>query len=217
MLAVISFINTISAQKINMWIAGFYQFLIINNFSAFVTFIVGLFAFIIYRLEKNDKEKSSAKIVLEEIRAIEKDVDRIKSAGNLIDIVPANLSTSGWNKNRHTIVKFLDYDEIVQLGQFFERAEVLKDVLSQWRNHYFSAMQEKSSIVLSQLVVLALEDPYPQTKRDKLREAFEKDNYWFEPFSYKEQLKKTLELMQAISTTTIGDKIKRVSSKSWYQ
>jgi hypothetical protein len=194
---------------------GLYQFFIADNFSALITLLVGFSAFIIYRFEKNDKEQSSAKIVLEEIRAIEKDVDVLQN-GNLIDIVSTNLSTAGWNQNRHTLVKFLDYDEILQLSKFFENTEVLKDVVSQWRDHYFSTMQEKSVIILQYLAEFSLEEPYPREKRLKL-EVFEKDNYWFEPHSFREQIKKKLEIMQHISTTTIGDKIKKVSSKKWYQ
>lgn len=186
-------------------------------FPSLVTLFVGFFAFIVYRLEKNDKEQSSAKIILEEMRAIEKDVDRLKSAGKLIDIVPANLSSLGWSNNRHTVVKFLDYDEILQISQFFERSEVLKDVLSQWRQHYFSAMEEKSDIVLQQLAIFALKDESLDSERDKFKEKFEKDSYWFEPFSYRDQITKTLQLIQPLSVTTIGEKLKKISNKKWYQ
>ncbi len=197
--------------------AGLYNFLIINNLSAFITFFVGFFAFIIYRLEKNNKEQSSAKIILEEIRAIERDVDRLKNTVDLMANVPTNLSTSGWNNNRHTVVKFLDYDEILQLSQFFERTEILKDILSQWRKHYFSAMEEKSAIILKELAKFTIEDQYPKQKREGLKKNFEDDSYWFEPYIFKDQTKKTLDLIQPISTTTVGEKIKVISNKKWYQ
>lgn len=193
-----------------------YNFFVIDNFSTTVTFVVGLFAFIVYRLEKNDREQSSAKIVLEEVRAIERDVDKLKTGGELFSVIPYNFSSQGWNTNRHVLVKFLDQDEMLQLSLFFERVEILKDALDQWRNLYFSAMREKSSIVMQKHSQFALEKGGDKM-RAVLNEKFEKDSYWFEPYSYKEQMKKTLDLIQPILTTTVGEKLKLIANKSWNQ
>ena len=78
-------------------------------------------------------------------------------------------------------------------------------------------MQTKGAIVLQKLSEFSLETQYPQEKREKLRDGFERDDYWFEPFSYKTQIDKVLDLIDPISTNTIGEKIKQISTKKWYR
>jgi hypothetical protein len=181
-----------------------------------VTLLVGFFAFILYRIEKNDKDKSSANLVLEEIRTIETNIDKLKENGNLLGTLPANLSTSGWFAYRNILVKHLDFYEISQAGLFFERIEALKDLLNQWRVLYFSTMQEKSFIVQNKLAEFAIENKDYEEKTKYLHEKFEAGEYWFEPFLYKKQINSLLSLISPISTTTIGEKIKNIGRKKWY-
>ena len=180
------------------------------------TLIVGAFAFVIYRIEKTDRDKSAANLVLEEIRAIETNVEKLKESGDLLSILPANLSTSGWFSYRHALVKHLDFDEISQIGLFFERIEGLKDLLNQWRNLYFSAMQEKSAVVQQHLATFAINGKDYEKEKKKLN-IFENDDYWFEPYLYKSQITSKLNLYSSISTTTIGEKLKRVGKTKWYR
>ncbi len=181
-----------------------------------VTLFVGFFAFILYRIEKNDKDRSSANLVLEEIRTIETNIDKLKESGNLLSILPANLSTSGWFTYRNILVKYLDFDEISQTGLFFERIEVLKDLLDQWRVLFFSTMQEKSFIVQKKLAEFAIENKEYEEKIKHLHEKFEAGDYWFEPFLYKKQINSLLSLILPISKTTIGEKMKKIGRKKWY-
>lgn len=185
-----------------------------------VTLVVGLFAFIVYRIEKTDKDKSAANIILEEIRAIEKNVDKLKEAEDLINIVPSApaFSTSGWYKHRHLLIKYFDFDEISQLSLFFERVEELKDMLNQWRLVYFGGLQVKSTHTLEKLVDLADDvknkEEY-ESRKKKMTDIIHVDSYWFEASIFKNSIGSKLKLLTLISATTIGEKIKKIGKKSW--
>jgi len=185
-----------------------------------VTFLVGLFAFAIYRIEKTDKDKSAANIILEEIRAIEKNVDKLKEVENLLSIVPSapTLSTSGWYEHRHLIIKYFDFDETSRLSLFFERVEELKDMLNQWRRVYFGGLQMKNTKILEKLVDFADDvknkEEY-EARKEKMTKIIHLDSYWFEASIFKETINSKLRLLAPISTTTIGEKIKKIGKKTW--
>lgn len=187
--------------------------------SSGITLLVGLFAFIIYRIEKNDKDNSSANIVLEEIRTIETNIGKLKESGDLLSIVPANLSTKGWFEHRHILVKYLDFDEISQAGLFFERIEALKEMLNQWRSIYFESMKAKATKMQEKIVEIADQNEEKekyQKKIDKITNIVHEESYWFEPALYKKQINLKLDLLSPMSTTSIGEKLKRIGKKKWY-
>lgn len=182
------------------------------------TILVGLFAFIVYRLEKTDKERSASSIVLEEIRTIEDNITKLKETKDFLGIIPANLSTSGWYIYRHILVKYMDVDEISEIGSFFERAEVLKDMLDQWRKMFFVAMENKAAVAIQYRAKFYIDSPTKDYEDNIERlKNFEKDNYWFKPNEFEKRIESKLASYGSISTTTVGEKLKRISRKEWYR
>ena len=187
--------------------------------TSVVTLSVGLFVFLIYKIEKTDKDRSAANIVLEEIRTIETNIDKLKESGDLLSVVPANLSTTGWFTHRHSLVRYMDFDEISKIGLFFERIEALKEMLDQWRLIYFESMKAKATKMQETIIEIA------RDKKDKanyekeikgITDIVHDENYWFEPKIYKNQINSKLGLLSPISTTTTGEKLKKIGEKKWY-
>lgn len=186
-----------------------------TTITSSMTLLVGLFVFIIYRFEKNDKEKTAASIILEEIREIEKEIDKLKDKG-YIRGVPVNLSTKSWFSYRYIFVKYLNIYELSQIELFFVRTELLNELLKERKNLFAHTMKVKASIVQESLAKFAIEDKDNEEKVKRLHEKFEAGHYWFEPTIYQDETKSLLSLYSSISTTTIGNKLIKISKKSWF-
>lgn len=191
--------------------------------SPFINVFVGLIAFAVYRFEKQDKEKSAATIILENIRSSERNIDKLKESASKglpdVHIVnPNSFSDIGWTEQRHLIVKHLDYDEFNQLSLFFERVSVLKEFISEWqRLHYESLISKTTSIqgALTEFAKDSDKNKY-QKRRDSLTEIIHPEGYWFDPRFFRENINSQLSLLNPVSTSSIGDKLKLITEqKIW--
>ncbi len=188
--------------------------------SSIVTLVVGLFAFIIYRFEKNDGERAAASVVLEELRTIEKAIDKLNELKDFFSITPSSLSTEGWKKYRHVLVKYFDYDQMIQMSLFYERVDALKEMLQHWNAVYKQSILAKSENLQAELIRIADEVGSAaeyEAKKKKITDIVHPDGYWFEPNLYKGKILSLLELIHPISTTGVGEKIKAISKKKWYR
>lgn len=106
-------------------------FLNSTGFQTLVALLVGGFIFIQYHINKKDKLRDAASLVIVEIQTatrIAKDIQKTLEEGRLesdVSVMPSN----SWRENRQLFSKFLDRDEWDTLEDFYNRAALLDDTI----------------------------------------------------------------------------------------
>jgi hypothetical protein len=109
------------------------DFLNSNFFIALVTFAVGTAAYIIYRIQKRDRKREAANIVLLEIQSAERKLARIKSSlakdppslPNDLRLLP----TENWSTYRYLFIRDFDRDEWDALTDFYNKCELIDETI----------------------------------------------------------------------------------------
>ena len=110
----------------------FIEFINSNGFQTILLFVAGLSIFILYKLQKNDKRKNVATMIVLEIDEIKKNIDVLKlcfNNGFLNDTMmfeSSNLIENySWNKHKNLLIKKLGVYFYSNLEKFFDYAELL--------------------------------------------------------------------------------------------
>jgi len=110
----------------------FIEFINSNGLQTLLLFVAGLSIFILYKLQKNDKRKNVATMIVLEIDEIRKNIDVLKlcfNNGFLNDTMmfeSSNLIENySWNKYKHLFIKKLGVYFYSKLENFFDYAEQL--------------------------------------------------------------------------------------------
>jgi len=177
-----------------------------------VTLVVGGYALFIYIKQKVDYRRDAANIILMEIRSAEAVISHIKSTGILnlnYQILPSN----SWYKYNYLFIKKLDKDEIDILNNFYNQCELLDKMLCQV-NSLPQQLKDKGCHIqkyLTNIAKEALSEADYNIKRTLFLEIVNKEKYWFEPEAPKEAIRNTLNNINFITTTTSGQKLKKIA------
>lgn len=200
-------------------------------FVAIITLAVGFTAWILYRKQNKDRKRDIANSILSEIQQAEKSVDRvrdyIRDTGNVeinIQIVRQN----SWTSHKHLFSNDLDEDEWNEINNFYDNAELLNETLRR-SNMIFeknsdqirSNMQEAVAAFSKAAASVYNEQNKEITVRDfneklDLFNKFYGDKskiFTFSPVKYLNDANRILEDIRFISTSTAGEKLKRLSGK----
>ncbi|MHA7966722.1 hypothetical protein ACX93W_21660 [Paenibacillus sp. CAU 1782] len=193
------------------------QFFDSNFFQTFIILIVGLFAFISYKVVKNDERRNAASIVLMEIRSIEDELNRLKDAKDLYATRPV-ISSNEWKTYKHILISELDYDEYTSIENLYRMASNIEQERQLYREHIeitikekARAFQEHASLIATQL--------WDKEKREyderinKVAALFFPTTPEFKGRFPKELLEKLLNDYYPVTTTTAGQKIKFIAKK----
>lgn len=108
--------------------------------QAAITFLVGLFIFILYLWQKIDKKRIAARIILVEISGAEDRIKALKvkfsdSDGSDIgqDLI---LATSSWSSYRHLFINDLTDKQWRKIGDFYDDCETLNEAIKE-NNSFF--------------------------------------------------------------------------------
>jgi hypothetical protein len=104
-----------------------------NFFIAIVTLTVGTAAYIIYRLQKRDKKREKANIILLEIQGAERKLQQIKKS---LSKEPATLPndlrlmpTENWSPFNYLFIKDFDRDEWDSLTEFYNKCQLIDETI----------------------------------------------------------------------------------------
>lgn len=100
----------------------------IDRHNWLVTFIVGVFAIVLYLKQKQDKKRDSASLILQEIRYAEQKVRHYRTYGTY-NFTEKLLPTNSWNRNINLFVNDLKETELDLISKFFSNAEYLDNVI----------------------------------------------------------------------------------------
>ncbi len=95
-----------------------------NLLQTITIFVVGLSAFIIYKLNKTDEKSRAATMLMMEIREIEGALKKLletMSGGNFYSSAPI-IKENGWEKYKFIFIKYLDQDEYGLISEFYSQA-----------------------------------------------------------------------------------------------
>lgn len=164
-----------------------------------VTPIVGCVALVVYFLQKRDKVREAATLVLSQIDGIHKDVVSLghSTSDNAIDLktVYESLPIIGrnhWDEYKHLLVKYLDRGSYEAIDSFYRYAQVINDqqVFAKFlmQNYltnvqFFTLSMESSALAIDiksaqntsdmLTVVNALMNDAPQNTNESVKQSFE--------------------------------------------
>jgi hypothetical protein len=131
-----------------------------NFFIAFVTFVVGLVALIIYMLQKRDYKKDAANIILLEIQSAERAARKVNE--NLANEILAPdiflMPTESWTLYKYLFLRDFDRDEWDLISDFYINCRLLDNDIK-YNNSAFAsdvdAIRENKQRILADYTKLA--------------------------------------------------------------
>ncbi|NCC20140.1 hypothetical protein EOM33_03700 [Candidatus Saccharibacteria bacterium] len=102
-----------------------------NGLQTFVALVVGAFVFIQYRVNKRDKVRDAASLIVVEIQTATRTIKDIKKrlANKVLESDVSVMPSNSWKDNRQLFAKFLDRDEWDTMEDFYDRAALLDDAV----------------------------------------------------------------------------------------
>lgn len=198
--------------------------------TTIATVLAGIVALFVYWKQKRDKKRDIANALLAEIRSAEVAIERIKDYirdNDKVDISIKVVEYNSWSKHRYIFSGDLDEDQWREISNFYSNAELLDDVIRQ-ANAVFESNADKirsnMQRVLADLVEVTVINSSKDTIADlkRLNEKLavfdqiyddKKGDFVYTPMKYINDAKRLLSDLHLISTTSTGDKIKRLASK----
>lgn len=150
-----------------------------------MTLIVGLFAFILYKFESNEKKQSAIKIVSAEIRYAKKEIEKTRSEiadkdpqekvriiKNIVsNNFPEKLTNSRWEEYKHYFVKDISEEKLDNINNFYLVCSIIDEQTLMIRKSFYVPAEQKMSISQQELLNLFKE----HYDRDKKIEVLEKE------------------------------------------
>lgn len=211
-------------QPFNFWNSTLLQ--------TIVTAIVGFAALAVYKWQKNDQLRSAATMLLLEIRQAERAVQRAREYIRQGDInVDLHILRSDtWDNNKHLFVKKLDRDEWDAITDFYDKARLLdgaiqyaqesfKENVAQIRNNRQRIFADITKDTIDQLAQARTDEEQrdimgaTQAKIDISNGLYgeRQAQAVYNPQKNLDDAKKCVEDFSNISTTSVGQKLKRIS------
>lgn len=200
-------------------------------FISIVTLAAGLTAWLVYIKQRNDKKRDIANSILSEIQYAEKAIDRVRNYIRDTDKSDINIQIiqqNSWVIHKHLFSSDFDEDEWNAINNFYSNALLLDDTLKQSNAVFESnAAQIRANMqrVVADLTEVTVINMTTDTLEQNLKNLNEKLSYFnniyedkksdftFTPVKYLNDANRILEDVKPISTSTAGDKLKRLAGK----
>jgi|GEM_PF-988257 hypothetical protein len=181
-------------------------------FTSLVTFLSVISVIWVYKKQKTDEKIKAARIIWVEIVDAENLFDSFKLNGINLTNNRQIISTNSWNTYKYIFAQDFDERGLKLIDNFYSQCELINKEL----NEAYSLpkyWQDKANIIAQKHLIYSEKskdkDEYEALKI-KLK-LFEEDTYWWQPHDPKNQLIERVKLIQAISSTPTGDKLKKIA------
>jgi hypothetical protein len=179
-------------------------------FNSIVTFIVGLVAFIVYRLQKSDEKKNAATIIVMDIRHAEQVVLTILEQGGANIWTKNVLTENNWSKYKHLFVADLSYDDVTAFNRFFDSCIAISDAQIRMREIFDATLKAKASLLQEKIFSIEdLKSEEGQRKKQACIEEINHESYIFEPNEPQQRILQSLRLMGRLTNTNAFEKLKQ--------
>lgn len=197
-----------------------------SDITQYLSLIIGLSAYVVYKLERQNEVKKSATIVLLALRQAEKTISIVKETRNIDPRTQRLLRDDSWSAHNHLLANYFDQDELELIDQFFKNCALVDRMLEQLDTH--PQVQERVLEIQKMLCKMAYDsstsdnssdknscDVY-RNKKDIFLNVMKQEETIINPKGPQEMLKARLGDLLPVTTTTAGNKLKRLAS-SWWQ
>lgn len=191
-----------------------WEFLDSNFFQTLVIFIVGLFAFIVYKLEKRDEKRKAASVVLNEIRGIEREIENIKEVYDFFTSSPV-ISTNSWDMYKYLFSGYLDEDEFKLINDLYKTAYRIEEQRNLVRVQIHEGFIEKSRTLQRKAGDIAINESDVTKFDEKIKlvhSLLARNTFGLEGNMPKDLINKLVRDCKSITTTTAGAKLKKVAT-----
>lgn len=123
---------------------NFLKFLDSNFFQSIVALIVGVFAFVQYRINRRDRLRDAASIIIIEIQTASRTIKSIRKrlVDRVLDSDVSVMPSDSWKENRQLFAKYLDRDEWDTIEDFYDRSRLLDDVVKYNRQMFRNDVEQ---------------------------------------------------------------------------
>ncbi len=179
-----------------------------------VTIIVGSVAWLIYCVQKRDKKREAAAIILMEIRLAEKRIEEIKRSRKIDpNIFSPLLISTRWNEYNHLFVKNLDKDEMDTINNFYNDCITIDRSIEQ--SSTSKQLEQKTQAIHATLSKLATkskdQDSFEQEKNNYLK-LINSDKTIVTAELYRTTIENNISNITPITNSNIGLKLKKIAS-----
>ncbi|MEQ6357899.1 hypothetical protein ABNX05_25205 [Lysinibacillus sp. M3] len=193
-----------------------YKFLDSNLFQTIVILIVGLFAFVNYIWGKKDEQRKAANIIVMEIRDIEKQIERIKSADKYFNSNPV-ITTNSWDKYKYLFSKILDDDEYTLIGDVYKNATLIEEFRKHASDQITASIMEKAILIpkiSSEISLKHSGDKNAYTEEfNRVFECFTQEVTLYESYMIRDHIRFLSNNYTNATTTSAGLKLKTIANK----
>ena len=179
-----------------------------------VTIIVGGVAWLLYYLQKRDKKREAAAIILMEIRLAENRIGEIKRIKKIDpNIFSPLLISTRWNEYNHLFVKNLDKDEMDTINNFYNDCITIDKSIEQMSTS--KQLEQKSQSIHATLSKIALKAPDQDSfkqERDKYTNIIFPDETALLAGLPQTIIKDKISNITFITNSNIGFKLKKIAS-----
>lgn len=195
-----------------------------------VTFVVGCAALITYFLQKRDKKRTAALMLLLEIQQVEGAAQSAREyirQGDLEAIDTRLLLSDTWDQNKHLFSRLLDKDEWDVVTRFYNTARLLDNTIQrshdgldaeveQIRANRQSQFAEITSIAAQQIAdgknkIVVMKEFQDKIKFFDELYMLQQNQLRYKPQKFVDDAQRYLSELETISTTSVGQKLKKIS------
>lgn len=195
-----------------------------------VTFIVGCAALVTYFLQKLDKKRTAALMLLLEIQQVESAVQSAREyirQGDLEAIDTRLLQSDTWDQNKHLFTKLFDKDEWDVVTRFYNTARLLDNAISHSHAGFDAEVEQIRANRQEQFAEITLtaaqEMADGKNKIVVMKEFQDKIKFFdelymvqqnqlrYRPQKLADDAQRYLSELTTISTTSVGQKLKKKS------
>lgn len=210
-------------MKVVIDLNSFYPFFNSNFFVSLSTFLTGLAAFIVYKLQKRDEKKNASRIILSEIRNAESKLELVKKRikGSSYEDFPSVLPNNSWVKFSHMFAKDFDQDGLDSINNFFSNCQSIDEMAGKDNNFFWITAEERAKVVqqqLPQIIVAALDATTNQIDQNRLKvlketflDTISNETYAYAPKKTVNAITTLIDNTQKLTNTPVGEKFKKLA------
>lgn len=182
--------------------------------NGIVTFIVGVFAFVVYKIQKIEEKRNAAIIIIMDIRYAEQVVLSILEKGIDLTLKPI-LRENNWDKYKHLFASDFSYDNFSSFNRFFDACVEITEARKRLLEVHTANLTAKASVSQERLIAVVGDENINKDEKAKLRQqiiqAINNENWTFDPNEPKDKIYRNMQQMGSLSGMVAFEKLKKIA------
>lgn len=192
---------------------------LLNNYLGFITLVVGVLVFLLYKKQKVDHKRDAAKLILQEIRYAEQKIRKYREVKSY-KLYDRLLPTNSWNDNIHLFIKELkEIQNIDLISDFYAKASYIDNLIvtiSRQKNNQPAIIPNLPS-VLPQSFTPTTPGVQPTGDFQSFTPSQHMEIALMIPLISQKILEDVSMNVEFIYNTPVVERLRKISEKKWYQ